>query len=81
MWYLCGILIFFSYWLVFFLKDNTTPKNHLLSWIVLTIAAVIWPLSAPLAIVELVNKAKNKQNESEIEIIEAQDIGKTVKSN
>ncbi|MGF1542605.1 MAG: hypothetical protein ACFCU5_19530 [Pleurocapsa sp.] len=81
MWYLWGILIFFCYWLMFFLKDNTTPKTHLLSWMVLVIAAIIWPVSAPLAIRELINKAKNKQNKSEIEIVKTGDISKTVESN
>ena len=81
MWYVSGILIFFCYWLIFFLKDKTTPKNHLTSWIVLIIASVIWPLSALLAIIELINKAKNKQNESEMKNTQAQEITNTVNSN
>ena len=66
MWYLSGSIIFFCYWLVFFLKDKTTPNSHLISWVVLIIAAAIWPLSAPLAMIELINKAKQKQDKSEV---------------
>jgi hypothetical protein len=81
MWYLYGISIFFCYWLIFFLKDKTTPKNHLLSWMVLLVAAGIWPLSALLAIIELIDKARNKHDKLEIEIIEAGEISKTASSN
>ena len=86
MWYLIGTLCFFCYWLIFFLQDKTTPKNHLTSWIVLIIASATWPLSAPLSMIELINKAKNKkaknkQDESEVENIEAQEISNTVNSN
>ena len=81
MWYFSGAVIFFCYWLMFFLKDKTTPKSHLISWIVLIIAAVIWPLSAPLAIIELINKVKQKQNKSEADLVEEQKVKNTAESN
>jgi hypothetical protein len=56
MWYVSGSLILFCYWLAFFLSDRTTPKTHLISWIVLIIASLLWPISAPLAILELLGK-------------------------
>jgi hypothetical protein len=56
MWYVSGSLILFCYWLAFFLSDRTTPKNHSMSWIVLIIASLLWPISAPLAILELLGK-------------------------
>ena len=81
MWYLSGILIFFVYGLIFFLKDKTTPNNHLVSWVVLIIAAVTWPLSAPLAIIELTNKAKNKPDNSKAKIPNTKKITKSLNSN
>ncbi len=81
MWYLSGTIIFFCYWLVFFLKDKTTSNSHLASWVVLIIAAAIWPLSAPLAMIELINKAKQKQDKSEVKIIKGKEVTNTVNSN
>ena len=81
MWYFSGTVIFFCYWLIFFLKDKTTPNSHLASWGILIIAAAIWPLSAPLAIIELINKIKHKQDKLESDIIESQEISNTANSN
>jgi hypothetical protein len=58
MWYISGGLILFCYWLAFFLSDRTTPKTHLMSWIVLLVASLLWPISAPLAILELLGKTQ-----------------------
>ena len=65
MWYVSGGLILFCYWLAFFLSDRTTPKNHLMSWIVLLIASLISPISATLAIIELLRKTQGGDGKPE----------------
>lgn len=60
-WYLAIALIVFCIWFGLFLKDNTTPNNHLLSWIVLLIAPLFWPIVLPLSAIELLSKAKVKR--------------------
>ena len=50
--YLCGALASSSIWLSAFLKDETTPKTDVASWVVILIASLIWPLSVPLSIRE-----------------------------
>lgn len=72
MWYLSGCLIFFCYWLTFFIKDRTTPNHHLISWVVLLTASLLWPVSAPLSMIELIGKAKSQKNKPDV--IEAGEI-------
>ena len=50
--YLCGALASSGIWLSTFLKDESTPKTDMASWVVILVATVIWPLSVPLAIRE-----------------------------
>ncbi len=59
--YLTISLITFCFWLVIFWQDNTTPKNHLLSWIVLLIASIFWPIVLPISSWELTMKALSNQ--------------------
>jgi hypothetical protein len=60
-WYLAIALIVFCVWFGLFLKDNTTPNNHLLSWLVLLIAPFFWPIVLPLSAIELLGKAQAKR--------------------
>lgn len=60
--YLTMTLAVFSLWFSLFLLDKTTPKNDLISWIVLLIAPWFWPIVLPLSIRELVVKITNKEN-------------------
>ncbi|AFZ34164.1 hypothetical protein Sta7437_0563 [Stanieria cyanosphaera PCC 7437] len=57
-WYLAIALIVFGVWFGLFLKDNSTPNNHLLSWVVLLIAPFFWPIILPISVIELLGKAK-----------------------
>ncbi|NEP47291.1 MAG: hypothetical protein F6K35_52160 [Okeania sp. SIO2H7] len=50
--YLCGALASSGIWLSAFLKDETTPKTDVASWVVILVATMIWPLSVPLSIRE-----------------------------
>jgi hypothetical protein len=61
LWYLAIALIVFCCWLGLFLKDDTTPNNHLLSWLVLAIAPFFWPIVLPLSSIELLGKAMKKR--------------------
>ena len=58
--YLEGCLVTFCIYLIIFLKDGTTPKSDLASWIYLLIASIIWPLALPLSCWELIRKALSK---------------------
>ena len=51
----------FCVWFGLFMLDETTPKNHFLSWIVLLIAPLFWPIVIPLSISELIAKARNRE--------------------
>lgn len=57
--YLLGALGAGTFWLGAFLLDKTTPKTDIQSWVVLGIATLIWPISVPLACLEMLNKAKH----------------------
>ena len=62
----------FCVWLLLFLLDKTTPKNHFISWLVLLIAPLFWPIVLPLSIKELIIKARKKKIPSKnIQIEEA----------
>ena len=50
--YLCGALASSGIWLSAFLQDETTPKTDGVSWVVILIASIIWPLSVPLSLRE-----------------------------
>ena len=54
--YLCGALASSGIWLSAFLKDESTPKTDVASWVVVLIATLIWPLAVPLAIRERYSK-------------------------
>lgn len=52
----------FCLWFSLFLLDRTTPKNHFLSWLVLLIAPLFWPIVLPLSIKELIVKARSRRH-------------------
>lgn len=58
-WYWMIYLIVFSYWLIMFHQDSTTPNNHLLSWIFLLLTPLLWPIVLPISSWELSRKALN----------------------
>ncbi|NEO69376.1 hypothetical protein [Moorena sp. SIO3H5] len=73
--YVSGALYFFSIWFQAFQKDtNLSAEQIRLSWIVLTIATVFWPIVAPIANLEkssrtkdtLVNQPEVDANKTEI---------------
>jgi hypothetical protein len=54
------------FWLIAFLRDRSTPKTHLMSWVVLGIATALWPITFPLSCLELFHKAqKRKQQQAD----------------
>ena len=62
--YLCYFAIaaaVFCIWFCLFMLDKTTPKNHFISWIVLLIAPLFWPIVLPLSIRELIVKARKRK--------------------
>ncbi|WP_287313426.1 hypothetical protein [Moorena sp. SIO1G6] len=51
--YIFGALYFFLIWFQAFQKDtNLSHEQICLSWIVLTIATLFWPIVAPIATLE-----------------------------
>lgn len=68
--YLLGAFGAGSFWLNCFLRDETTPKTDLTSWIILTIATVAWPICLPLSCLELLSKEKSDLS-SELSTIES----------
>lgn len=62
MWYLTIASTVFVYWLGLFMNDDSTPKNHVDSWLVLLIAPLFWPIVVPMSIWELAGKASKKQD-------------------
>ncbi|NEQ87907.1 MAG: hypothetical protein F6K26_50430 [Moorea sp. SIO2I5] len=68
--YVSGALYFFSIWFQAFQKDtNLSAEQIRLSWIVLTIATVFWPIVAPIANLEKSSRTKDtlvNQQESDV---------------
>ena len=52
----------FCVWFGLFLLDKTTPKNHFISWLVLLIAPLFWPIVLPLSLKELIVKARSRRH-------------------
>lgn len=58
--YVSGALYFFAIWFQAFQKDtNLSPEQIRLSWIVLTIATLFWPIVAPIANLEKSSRKKD----------------------
>lgn len=45
--YITGAVLVFGYSLQAFLRDSSTPKTDRLSWLVLIVASVFWPITLP----------------------------------
>lgn len=59
-WYWTIYLMVFIYWFLLFYLDSNTSKIHLLSWIILLVAPLLWPIILPLSSWELSrNSLKN----------------------
>ena len=59
-WYWTIYLLVFTYWFLLFYLDESTSKLDLLSWGVLLIAPLFWPIVLPLCSWELSrNSLKN----------------------
>jgi hypothetical protein len=63
--YFTGAALVFSLLLNAFLKDDTTPKTHAASWVVLAIATVFWPLTLP----SMVRKRLQKEAPFELDYL------------
>ena len=59
-WYWRIYLLVFIYWLLLFYMDKSTSKFDLLSWGILLVAPLFWPIVLPLCSWELSrNSLKN----------------------
>ncbi|MBD2328751.1 hypothetical protein [Alkalinema sp. FACHB-956] len=59
--------ILFLKWLGFFMQDqNMSKTERKLSWAVLTIATLFWPLTLPLAYLELLDKVKRYERRAKM---------------
>ena len=63
--YFTGAALVFGLLLNAFLKDDTTPKTHAASWIVLAIATVFWPVTLPF----MVRKKLQKEESLELDYL------------
>lgn len=45
--YITGALLVFGFSLQAFLRDTSTPKTDRLSWMVIIIASLLWPIALP----------------------------------
>jgi hypothetical protein len=45
--YVTGALLVFGFSLQAFLRDTSTPKTDRLSWMVLIVASLFWPITLP----------------------------------
>lgn len=56
-WYWIITLMIFTYWFMLFYQDQSTPNNDLISWFLLLIASLLWPITLPISSWELSHKA------------------------
>ncbi len=73
----CYIIVAFVVFLVFllsFLQDKTTRKNHKGSWKVLGLAAIFWPIVVPLACLERHLKKSSAKTDDSLEVEEWNDV-------
>ena len=58
-WYWTIYCMVFTYWLMMFYQDDTTPNNDFISWAFLLITPLLWPIVLPVSSWELSRKALN----------------------
>jgi hypothetical protein len=56
-WYWIICLMVFIYWFILFYTDRHTSKLDLISWCVLLIAPLFWPIVLPISTWELNRKS------------------------
>jgi hypothetical protein len=55
--YLITIPYFFTIWLTLFQRDSSLSSlERYLSWVILVVATIFWPIAVPLAYLELLSK-------------------------
>jgi hypothetical protein len=57
--YFTGALVVSSIILNAFLKDDSTPKTHISSWIVIALATLAWPVVLPFIIRKKLRREEN----------------------
>lgn len=55
--YFSGAALLFSIYMTVFLRDESTAKTDVASWIVLIVATLFWPITLPISLKELTPKA------------------------
>jgi hypothetical protein len=55
--YFSGAALLFSIYMTAFLRDSSTSKSDVASWIVIAIATLLWPITLPISLKELTPKA------------------------
>lgn len=63
--YFAGATLVFSLTLNAFLKDDSTPKNHIPSWITIALATLIWPVVFPSLIRKKLQREEKKLHREE----------------
>jgi hypothetical protein len=58
--YLAGAFLVFVILLHAFVKDNTTPKTHVGSWITIVVATAVWPIVLPSIVRKKLSKVSLK---------------------
>ncbi len=54
--YFLVALVVFGRWFILFWNDSTTPFNDRISWIILVLAPLCWPITLPLSILRLITR-------------------------
>jgi hypothetical protein len=57
--YLIPAALVFSIALQAFLEDASTPKNHFDSWVLLVLAALLWPITFPAIVKHRISEASH----------------------
>lgn len=52
-YYFLIALVAFGMWFAIFLNDSTTPLDDRISWIILILASLFWPITFPSSIIKL----------------------------
>jgi hypothetical protein len=64
--YSVAAIIVFCVWFKLFIEDTTTAMNDYRSWFILTTASIAWPITIPIALIELLLKKDRLDHQSEI---------------
>ena len=64
--YLTGAIIVCGILLHAFLRDTSTPKTHLGSWVVLIVGTILWPIVLP----SIIRKRLHKERPLDLDLSE-----------